>query len=75
MTNSELTLALRVLKTGKANSTSGIKIQCLKSTYGCAGCIFQKEEGAIDCRLRKACMAHLRPDKKSVIFKEVNYVK
>lgn len=36
---------------------------------GCKECIFQKEGGAIDCGLKDTCMAHKRPDKKSVIFK------
>lgn len=38
----------------------------------CTGCVFEKEGGAIDCNLRDACMAHKRPDRKSVIFKLFN---
>lgn len=51
----------------KANKQRSI---CDANGNGCTGCIFFQEAGAAECSLRDACMAHKRPDKKSVIFKQ-----
>lgn len=35
----------------------------------CEGCVFRdKERGARGCPYASACMAHLRPDRESVVF-------
>lgn len=51
----------------KANNPRSI---CEANGNGCTGCMFFREAGASECDLRDACMAHKRPDKKSVIFKQ-----
>ena len=37
---------------------------------GCYSCDFENEGGAETCPLSKTCMAHLRPDRQSVIYRK-----
>lgn len=69
---------LRELKLRHVEDVVGTRLKaCTPNTLktkksACVGCLFEKEGGAIDCNLRDACMAHKRPDRKSVIFKLFN---
>lgn len=78
----ELFDILTTLKLGHVANIQGTKIiACRPRAYsstndpGCKDCIFQKEGGAIDCVLKDTCMAHKRPDRKSVIFKIFSNIK
>lgn len=44
------------------------KIRISPTTTGCAGCIFQSEQGAKYCRYSAFCFANRRIDKRSVKF-------
>lgn len=78
----DLIEVLTSLKLGHVANIRGTRIIARKprvydnaNTPGCSECIFQKEGGAVDCTLKNTCMAHKRPDGKSVIFKIFNNVK
>lgn len=43
-----------------------IKVACARK--GCQGCMFETTEGAESCVHSKACLAHLRRNRVSVIF-------
>lgn len=49
---------------GYENKT--LKVVC--STNSCRGCTFESSEGATTCAHSGVCFAHLRPDRKSVMF-------
>lgn len=47
-------------KKGLIRVTNGVR--------GCQGCVFETCDGALTCRHTESCFAHLRPDRRSVIF-------
>lgn len=47
---------------------SGLRIVPVLSKNGCTGCIFETEEKANGCNYKGVCMAHLRKDRKSLVF-------
>lgn len=49
-----------------------MKIKEVLGKNGCSGCIYNFKQGAKKCGHSKYCIAHLRSDKKSIIFKYDN---
>lgn len=47
----------------------GVVLQNSLSVEGCEGCVFDTEEKANGCKYKNTCMAHLRDDRQSIIFK------
>lgn len=68
MTN-EVERILREANIGSVVKCVGIYITILSSKKDCNGCLFRTEDKADSCRFKASCFAHLRPDRKSVIFK------
>lgn len=67
---------LSTLKLNHVTDVQGTKIVARRprayssaNDPGCKDCVFQKEGGAAECSFKNSCMAHKRPDRKSVIFK------
>lgn len=78
----ELIEVLTSLKLGHVANIQGTRIIAHRprvydnaNNPGCQECIFQKDGGAVECALKDSCMAHKRPDRKSVIFKLLTNVK
>ena len=63
---------LSSLSIGEWMKLSGTVITSAHAIYGCMGCIFQTDHGAVKCKHKTSCFAHLRPDRKSVIFTKHN---
>lgn len=61
---SEASLGTKVMVGGK-------KLKVSRSTTGCNGCVFEKEEGARFCEFVSFCFAHNRSDKIPVKFIKV----
>lgn len=64
----ELNGILPQVRIGLTIDYLGVHLAPSLSRHGCTGCVFETEKGAIDCQFRFSCMAHLRNDRKSVIF-------
>lgn len=45
------------------------------SSNGCTGCNFQNSLGGENCKYRTQCFGHHRNDRKSVIFRSVEFVR
>lgn len=65
----QLTIILTSSKVGDSIDFEGLKAINALSTEGCDGCVFDTEEKANGCRFKNTCMAHLREDRQSIIFK------
>ena len=57
---------------GEVFNLNNKKYKCISSGVECEGCAFEDDEYTPECACHKlACTGDLRPDKKSVIYKEV----
>lgn len=52
----------------KSNYMAESGIRIATSLNGCKGCIYKRDGGAKRCDFANLCMAHMRKDRRSIIF-------
>ena len=73
--NKEQLNRLRTTPVGWTTRIEGITLEVVQTArfeHICQECEFQEEDGAKYCVASKACLAKLRPDKRSVYFRMVD---